>query len=91
VLKLFGRKGWIEKEEAESIIQWENSAFSLNGAVCVESWDRAGLERLLRYCSLSPFVGENFKTYRDKIVYTLPKPTSDGMRSIQLTPLELIS
>jgi len=91
VLKLFGRKEWIEKEEAESLMQWENSGFSLDGSVCVEAWDRAGLERLLRYCGRPPFVSENFKTYRDKIVYTLPKPTREGMRLIQLTPLELIS
>ena len=91
VLKLFGRKGWIEKKEAENLQAWENSGFSLNGAVCVESWDRSGLERLLRYCARAPFVSENFKTYRDKIVYTLPKPNAEGVRFIQLTPLELIS
>jgi len=91
VLNLFGRRGWIEKEETKNIMHWENSGFSLNGSVYVESWDRAGLERLLRYCCRPPFVSENFKTYRDMIVYTLPKPTVEGVRSIQLTPLELIS
>ncbi len=54
VLKLFGRKGWIEKEEAENLQGWENSGFSLNGAVCVESWDREGEERAFEYDPDSP-------------------------------------
>ena len=30
VLKLFGRKKWIEKSETEDMLKWENSGFSLN-------------------------------------------------------------
>jgi hypothetical protein len=46
VLKLFGRKKWIEKSETEEMLKWENSGFSLNASVHVEAFDRPALERL---------------------------------------------
>ena len=47
VLKLFGRKNWIEKMESCDMLQWENSGFSLNASVRIEAWDKESLERLL--------------------------------------------
>lgn len=48
VLKLFVRRGHLEKEEAARWIKWEHSGFSLDASVTFEAPDRAGLERLLR-------------------------------------------
>lgn len=90
VLKLFGRKGWIDKREAEDMLRWEHSGFSLNGSVCAEAWDREGLERLLRYCARPPFSSENVKVRKGKVVYTVMKPTPSGMRLIQFDPVEFI-
>lgn len=47
ILKIFGRRGWIEKEEIKNMLTYENSGFSLDGSVRIESWDREGLERLI--------------------------------------------
>ena len=64
--------------------------FHSGGAVCAESWDRKGLERLLRYCARPPFASENLKTYRDKVVYTPSKQTLSSIGFVQLTPIEFI-
>ena len=88
VLKLFGRKKWIEKNETEQMLQWENSGFSLNASVKVQAWDKEALERLLRYCSRPPFASENLRWNRDMLVYRLSKVSQDGISSIQLSPLE---
>jgi len=90
VLKLFGRKKWIEKSEIEEMLKWENSGFSLNASVRIEPFDRPALERLLRYCARPPFVSENLKWNRDILVYRFPKVSQDGLSSIQLTPLEFL-
>ena len=49
----------------------------------IEASDRAGLERLLRYCARPPFGGQ-------RLLYRLPKPRRDGCTALTLTPLELI-
>lgn len=90
VLKLFGRKKWIEKSETEAMLKWENSGFSLNASVRVEAFDRDGLERLLRYCARPPFASENLRWNRENLEYRLPKVYQDGMPSIQLSPLEFL-
>ncbi|MFE8033286.1 transposase [Thiohalocapsa marina] len=51
VLRRFARSGLIEPEDVREMLAWENSGFSLDAAVCVGGHDRAGLERLLRYCA----------------------------------------
>jgi hypothetical protein len=40
------------------MLAWENSGFSLDAAVRVGAHDRAGLERLLRYCARPTFALE---------------------------------
>ena len=85
-----GRKGWIDKREAEDMLRWEHSGFSLHGAACVESWDREGLDKLLRYCARPPFASENIKFRKGKVTYTVVKPTSSGMKQVQFDPVEFI-
>ena len=50
VLRWFARSGLIEPEDVREMLAWEDSGFSLYAAVRVGAHDRAGLERLLRYC-----------------------------------------
>ena len=69
---------------------WDNSGFSLNASVRVETWDKEGLDRLLRYCARPPFASENLKMHRDMLVYRFTKTVPGGMPSIQLSPLELL-
>ena len=71
---------------------WEHGGgFSVDAAVRIEGNDRAGLERLLRYCARPPFALEHLQQ-RDAghLVYHCPKPRPDGPRDLVLTPLELI-
>lgn len=59
--------------------------------VCIEAHDRAGLERLLRYCARPPFSMERLRQRGADLVYHCPKPQSGGKRAdLVLTPLELI-
>jgi hypothetical protein len=63
----------------------------LDAAVRVGAHDRAGLERLLRYCARPPFALERLELLEnERVVYRLPKPQRDGTTALSLTPLELI-
>ena len=55
VLKLLVRRGHITRDTAEDMRHWRHGGgFSVNAAVQINKEDRAGLERLLRYSTLSP-------------------------------------
>jgi hypothetical protein len=58
--------------------------------VRIESWDREGLERLIRYCARPCFASENLRLNGPWIVYRFPKPSRTGQTFIQLDPLEFI-
>jgi Putative transposase len=90
VLKLFARRHWIEKDEVKKMLEYDNSGFSLEAKVKIESWDREGLERLIRYCARPCFAGENLRWNGPWLNYRLPKPTHTGKTFIQLDPLEFI-
>ena len=78
VLALFGRKGWINPDEIEKMMDYENSGFSLNAEVRIPAWDRDGLERLIRYCARPPFANENLRWNGPWLSYSLPKPCHTG-------------
>jgi len=90
VFKLFARRGWIKKDEVEKMLEYENSGFSLDAKVRIESWDREGLERLIRYCARPCFASENLRWNGPWLTYRLPKATHTGKTFIQLDPLEFI-
>jgi hypothetical protein len=66
--------------------------FSLNAEVIVAARDRAGLERLLRYCERPIFASERLQWIeKDQLlVFRLPKPRPDGQTILYLTPLEFL-
>jgi len=91
VLKYFGRKGWFDKETINKMSSNENSGFSLNAYVRIPSWDREGLERLIRYCARPCFKSENLRWNGPWVHYRLPKAaTHTGKTFVQLEPLEFI-
>jgi len=90
VLRYFGRRGWFDKETVEKMLAYENSGFSLNANVRIQSWDREGLERLIRYCARPCFASENLSWNGPWLQYRFPKPTHTGKKFIQLEPLEFI-
>jgi hypothetical protein len=59
--------------------------------VRIEGHDRAGLERLLRYCARPPFALERLEQVADdQLIYRFSKPQPDGTTQLRLAPLELI-
>jgi hypothetical protein len=73
--------------------RWHHrGGFSLDASVRIEGAERAGLERLLRYCARPPFALERLEPLRDdQLVYRFAKPQPDGTTQLRLTPLELIN
>ena len=92
ILRAFVRRGLIDKSDGKEMLGWEHGGgFSLDASVCIEGRDRAGLERLLRYCARPPFALEHLHTLdAEHLLYHNPKPRSDSPRDLALTPLELI-
>jgi len=53
--------------------------------------DRAGLERLLRYCARPPVALERLEQLgEDALIYRFDQPQPDGRTQLRLTPLQLI-
>ncbi len=91
VLRWFARPALVDPDDVRAMLTWENSGFSLDASVRVAAQDRAGLERLLRYCARPPFALERLVLLdEERVVYLLPKPQRDGTTALTLTPLELI-
>jgi len=91
VLHWFSRHGLLDPDDARDMLTWEHGGFSLDAGVRIAGDDRAGLERLLRYCARPPFVLERIEQVsEDRIVYRLPEPQRDGRTALSLTSLELI-
>ena len=62
ILRAFVRCGKIGKNDADVMGGWEHGGgFSLDASVCISGTDRAGLERLLRYCARPPFALEHLQ------------------------------
>jgi Putative transposase len=70
---------------------WDHGAgFSRDASIRVAGPDRAGLERLLRYCARPPFALECLEQMADDaLIYRFDKPRPDGRTQLGHTPLEL--
>jgi hypothetical protein len=52
VLRWFARAGHLDPADARDMARWRHGGgFSLDASVRIDGHDRAGLERLLRYCA----------------------------------------
>ena len=79
------------------MLTWQASGgFSIDASVHIPARDRAGLERLLRYCARPPFALDRLVATghgapgSERVVYRLPRPAPDGMTALSLTPLEFL-
>ncbi len=91
VLRWFSRHGLLDPADACDMLAWANGGFSLDASVCIAGQDRAGLERLLRYCARPPCALERIEQVSEQqVVYRLLKPQRDGRTALSLTPLEFI-
>ena len=107
VLQYFRRHGLLDEVDAHGMLSWQGSGgFSIGASVCIEGEDRAGVERLLRYCARPPFALErlwapggivSLASPESRLVYRLPtkggvpKPTPGGRSELVLTPIELLT
>ena len=73
--------GLLERHVTDDMLSWQASgAFSIDASVHIPAHDRAGLERLLRYCARPPFALERIEATSydakggERIVYRLPHP-----------------
>lgn len=102
ILRAFVGRGLLGGFEAKEMLAYRHSGFSVDTSVCIAAHDRAGLERLLRYCARPPFALARLRKAGSELVYRCAKqhsePTS-GKRGdkrgtkaheLHLTPLELI-
>ena len=90
VLGLFRKRGYFDKETVQTMLSYENSGFSLDAKVKIESWDIDGLERLIRYCARPPFKSENIRVHGPWINYHLPKRSHDGRTFIVVDPHDFL-
>jgi hypothetical protein len=67
----------LESFEAKEMLGYKHSGFSVDTSVRIEAHDRAGLERLLRYCARPPFAMERLRKAGDDLVYRCAKQHSE--------------
>ena len=98
ILRWFRRQGLLEEHTVREMLGWDHAGgFSLDASIRIAAHDRAGLERLLRYCARPPFALKRIE-WRDSqgsdgegvVLYRLPRPAPDGRTVIRLSPLELL-
>ena len=93
VLRLFEAVGLLGPQAAEDMRRWRHGGgFSLDASVVVQGNDRAGLERLLRYCARPAFSLErlSWRVEGERLVYRIPKPRPDGRQHLELGVNELL-
>ena len=100
VLRYFRTHGLLDEADAHGMLSWQGSGgFSIDASVRIQGEDRAGVERLLRYCARPPFALErlyapggivSLSSPESRLVYRLPKPAPDGRTELVLSPLQLL-
>ena len=100
VLRYFRRQGLLDEFDAAGMLTGQGSGgFSVDASVRIEAEDRAGVERLVRYCARPPFALERLHALgstpalasaESRLLYRFPKPDIHGRTELLLTPLELL-
>jgi len=106
VLRLFRTRGLFDDADASGMpgtrrrrVGQGSGGFSIDAPVRIEGDDRAGVERLLRYCARPPFALERLHALggtpslaspEARLLYRFPKPTPDGRTEILISPLQLL-
>ena len=66
VLAAYRRRGWLDAEAAADMAQWQHGGgFSVDASVAIHGNDRAGLERVLRYCARPCWASERLTRASD--------------------------
>jgi len=102
ILRAFVARGHIEACDAKDMADRAASCshgggFSVDAGVRIEAADRAGFERLLRFCARPPFAMDRLKQRGAELVYRCGKGHAEPLQSdkysgeLVLTPRELIN
>ena len=88
----FVRRGLLPGNDARAMGQWEHDGgFSVDASVRIEAADRAGRERLLRYCARPPFALDRLRELDpERLLYEATKPGPGGSGPLLLTPVQLL-
>jgi hypothetical protein len=73
------------------MLNWKNSGFSLHTKVCINAWDRDGLERLVGYCS-RPGMSQSRVIYSAKtntVIYRT-EPKAGKSELLTMSPIEFM-
>jgi hypothetical protein len=89
---LLVRRGLLPADDARAMAQWQHGGgFSVDASVRITAADRAGRERLLRYCARPPFALDRLHELDpERLLYEGTKPGPGGNGPLLLTPLELL-
>jgi len=102
ILRLFHRRDLLEAHTVDDMLTWQGTGgFSLDASVRIPGADRAGRERLLRYCARPPFGLDRLRIEREpagssddagvrRVSYRPARPTPDGRTLLALSPLEFL-
>ena len=100
VLRHFARRGLLDEADTDDMLGWQGSGgFSVDASVRIEGEDRAGVERLVRYCARPPFALERLHALEghaalasadSRLLYRFCKPDVQGRTELLLSPLELL-
>jgi len=92
LLRVFVRRGLLPSDDARAMGQWAHGGgFCVDDSVRIEAADRAGRERLLRYCPRPPFALDRLRQLDpERLLYEGTKPGPGGGGPLRLTPLQLL-
>jgi hypothetical protein len=92
LLRVFARRGLLPRDDARAMGQWAHGGgFSVDGSVRIEAADRAGRERLLRYCARPPFALDRLRELGpERLLYEVTKSGPAYSRG-RIEALELLS
>ena len=77
ILRAFVGRGLLEGFEAQEMLGYKHSGFSVDTSVCIAAQDRSGLERLLRYCARPPFACARLRKAGSELIYRCAKQRSE--------------
>jgi hypothetical protein len=79
ILRLFQRRGLLDEHTVDDMLTWQGTGgFSVDAAVRIHGSDRAGRERLIRYCARPPFALDRLRIEREPGARRRPAGAGDA-------------